>query len=229
MRKRRSSTWPWSPWTACWRSSRATPSWRAEKKRVRDRFQELTLPEKFKKIFFKTEINREELAALIGFYFDRYIQMDRAPEIITDIDGSFAREQIIKTCTAGIMHARPDHTFDRFTTPDRATFAVTLHALIDYLKAKGHILRFTPLSAGAGRRRPVAAAQELRRHHLPGQLPGPGARRREQFQPHQPRLPRRRHLRPEKDPEQHRRLSPTGRDGWTRRAVYGIIHIKVGS
>jgi hypothetical protein len=109
----------------------------------------MTLPEKFKKIFFKTEIDREELAALIGFYFDRYIQMDRAPEIITDIDGSFAKEQIIKTSTAGIMHARPDHSFDRFTTPDRATFAVTLNALIEYLKAKGHTLRFTPLPSAA--------------------------------------------------------------------------------
>ena len=125
------------------------PFLEGEKKRVRDHFQELTLPEKFKKIFFKTEIDREELAALIGFYFDRYIQMDRAPEIITDIDGSFAKEQIIKTSTAGIMHARPDHTFDRFTTPDRATFAVTLNALIDYLKGKGHDLRFTPLSPPA--------------------------------------------------------------------------------
>jgi tetratricopeptide (TPR) repeat protein len=125
------------------------PFLEAEKKRVRDRFQEMSLPEKFKKIFFKSVIDREELAALIGFYFDRYIQMDRAPEIITDIDGSFAKEQIIKTSTAGIMHARPDHTFDRFSTPDRATFAVTLNALIEYLKAKGHTLRFTPLPVTA--------------------------------------------------------------------------------
>jgi tetratricopeptide (TPR) repeat protein len=125
------------------------PFLEAEKKRIRDHFQELTLPEKFKKIFFKSEINREELAALIGFYFDRYIEMGRAPEIITDIDGSFAREQIIKTSTAGIMQARPDHSFDRFTTPDRSTFAVTLHALIQYLKSRGHRLHFTPLASSA--------------------------------------------------------------------------------
>ncbi len=109
----------------------------------------MNLPEKFKKIFFKTEINREELAALIGYYFEPYIQMDRAPEIITDIDGSFAREYIIKTCTSGIMDARPDHTFDRFSTPDRATFAVILNSLIRYLEKKGHRLRFTPLAAPA--------------------------------------------------------------------------------
>jgi tetratricopeptide (TPR) repeat protein len=120
------------------------PFLESEKKRIRDRIQEMTLPEKFKKIFFKSEINREEMAALISFYFDRYIQMEQAPVIITDIDGSFAKEYIIKTCTAGIMPARPDHSFDRFSTPDRATFAVTLSSLIDYLKKKGHSLNFTP-------------------------------------------------------------------------------------
>jgi tetratricopeptide (TPR) repeat protein len=125
------------------------PFLESEKKRIRDRIQEMNLPEKFKRIFFKAEINREELAALIGFYFERHLQLDRSPEIITDIDGSFAREQIIKTCTAGIMLPRPDHTFDRFTTPDRATFAVTLQALIDHLRRRGHELRFTPLAGDA--------------------------------------------------------------------------------
>jgi len=121
------------------------PFLESEKKRIRDRFQEMNLPEKFKKIFFKTEINREEMAALIGYYFDRYIRMEQAPEIITDIDGSFAREYIIKICTSGIMAARPDHTFDRFSIPDRATFAVILKTLIDYLDKKGSRLNFTPL------------------------------------------------------------------------------------
>jgi tetratricopeptide (TPR) repeat protein len=125
------------------------PFLEAEKKRIRDRIQEMNLPEKFKKIFFKTEIDREELAAMIGFYFDRYLQMGGAPEIITDIDGSFAKEYIIKTCTTGIMHARPDHSFDRFATPDRATFALTLYSLIAYLKQKGYDLRFTPLAEPA--------------------------------------------------------------------------------
>jgi Tfp pilus assembly protein PilF len=122
------------------------PFLESEKKRVRDHFQEMNLPEKFKKIFFKTEINREEMAALIGYYIERYIQLDQAPEIITDIDGSFAKEYIIKACTSGIMGARPDHTFDRFSIPDRATFAVILKALISYLEKKGHLLHFTPLA-----------------------------------------------------------------------------------
>lgn len=123
-----------------------------EKKRIRDRFQEMTLPEKFKRIFFKAEINREELAALIGFYFERDLELAGAPEILTDIDGSFAREQIIKTVTAGIMSARPDHSFQRFAAPDRAVFAVTLRSLIAFLESKGRRLRFTPAAA------PVVAA-----------------------------------------------------------------------
>jgi hypothetical protein len=45
------------------------------------------------------------------------------------------------------MHARPDHTFQRFAAPDRAAFAATLNALIDYLKGRGRGLRFTPLAA----------------------------------------------------------------------------------
>ncbi|MBN2345618.1 MAG: tetratricopeptide repeat protein [Candidatus Aminicenantes bacterium] len=120
------------------------PVLEAEKQRLRERFQELTLPEKFKNIFFKSEINREELAALVGFYFDRYIRMEGPPVIITDIDGSFAREQIMKTVTAGIMRARPDHTFQRFAAPDRAAFAATLNALIAYLRSQAHMLRFAP-------------------------------------------------------------------------------------
>ncbi len=121
------------------------PFLESEKKRIRDGIQEMNLPEKFKKIFFKTEINREELAALIGYYFEPFIQMDRAPEIITDIDGSFAREYIIKICTAGIMNARPDHTFDRFSDPDRAMFAMILNSLIQYLEQNGSRLNFNPL------------------------------------------------------------------------------------
>ena len=120
------------------------PFLESEKKRIRDRIQEMNLPEKFKRIFFKTEINREEMAALIGHYFERFIQTNAQPTIITDIDGSFAREYIIKVCTSGIMRARPDHTFDRFSTPDRAMFAVILNALIRHLEKNDRPLNFKP-------------------------------------------------------------------------------------
>jgi len=108
------------------------------------KFYELNMPEKFKNIFFKSDINREELAALIGHYFDKFLDT-RPPIIITDIGGSFAKEQIIKVCTLGIMKIRPDHSFDRFPTIDRATFAVVVNGLLKYLRdEQRYSLKFTP-------------------------------------------------------------------------------------
>jgi Tfp pilus assembly protein PilF len=111
------------------------------------KFYELNLPVKFKNIYFKDALNREELAALIGFYFEKYLE-SRSPEIITDIGGSFAKEYIIKVSTLGIMQLRPDHSFDRFTAVTRAAFAVVIDALLKYLEKHQsgfYSLQFTPL------------------------------------------------------------------------------------
>ncbi len=108
------------------------------------KFYDLNMPEKFKNIFFKSDINREELAALIGHYFVKFLDT-RPPIIITDIGGSFAKEQIIKVCTLGIMKIRPDHSFDRFPTIDRAAFAVVIDGLLKYLQdERGYFLKFVP-------------------------------------------------------------------------------------
>jgi len=107
------------------------------------KFYEINMPEKFKNIFFKQEINREELAALIGHYFEKYLE-SRQPMIITDISGSFAMKQIISVCTLGIMKIRPDHSFDRFSVIDRAAFAVVISRLLDYLKDRGYRVEFAP-------------------------------------------------------------------------------------
>lgn len=107
-------------------------------------FSDMKLPEKFKRIFFKTEINREELAALVGYYFDRYLDK-RSPVIITDIGGSFAQNEIIRVCTLGIMNVRPDHSFDRFPIVSRAAFATVIDNLLRHLqKEKKLVLRFLP-------------------------------------------------------------------------------------
>jgi tetratricopeptide (TPR) repeat protein len=97
------------------------------------KFHESNLPPKFKNIYFKSNINREELAALLGFYFEKYLKT-RPPVIITDINGSFAKEYIIKVCTLGIMNLRPDHSFDRFAKINRAALAVGINALLKYLE-----------------------------------------------------------------------------------------------
>ncbi|MEN8152625.1 MAG: hypothetical protein ABFR75_01260 [Acidobacteriota bacterium] len=110
------------------------------------KFHEVNLPVKFKDIFFKENLNREELAALIGFYFDKYLTYEGTPKILTDIGGSFAKGYIIKVCSTGIMKSRPDHTFGRFPVITRSSYAVILNSLIKFLEKKGMTLKFTPLS-----------------------------------------------------------------------------------
>jgi len=111
------------------------------------KFYESNLPPKFKNIYFKSEINREELAALLGFYFEKYLE-EQPPVIITDIGGSFAKEYIIKVCTLKIMNLRPDHSFDRFSKINRAALAVVINALLKYLEKNAlgvYDMQFHPL------------------------------------------------------------------------------------
>jgi Tfp pilus assembly protein PilF len=107
------------------------------------KFYEINMPEKFKNIFFKQDINREEIAALIGHYFDKYLE-SRTPVIITDISGSFAMKEIIRVGTLGIMKIRPDHSFDRLGVIDRASFAVITGRLLSYLGDQGYSVDFPP-------------------------------------------------------------------------------------
>lgn len=111
------------------------------------KFYEVKLPLKFKNIFFKDDISREDLAALIGYYFDKYLIINKTPLIITDIDGSYAKDYIIKLCTLDIMKLRPDHRFGRFENIKitRDAFAVVINSLIMYLENSSCTLKFTPI------------------------------------------------------------------------------------
>jgi Tfp pilus assembly protein PilF len=114
---------------------------------LQSKFYELNLPVKFKNIFFKDKLTREDLAALLGYYFDKYLEAV-SPVIITDIGGSFAKEYIIRVCSLELMKLRPDHSFDRYATVDRAAFAVVMDSLIKYLnstKGEKFTIQFTPL------------------------------------------------------------------------------------
>lgn len=112
------------------------------------KFHEIDLPVKFKNIFFKENINREELAALIGHYFGDYLYYEGQPVILTDIKGSFAKDQIIKVCSSGIIKGNPDHSFDRFKLVTRSFYCTVISSLLDFLQNKsGVILKLTPSSS----------------------------------------------------------------------------------
>ncbi len=111
------------------------------------KFHEIDLPLKFKNIFFKENINREELAALIGYYFRNYLHYEGQPVILTDIKGSFAKDYIIKVCSVGIIKSNPDHSFGRFKLITRSFYTKVLSVLLDYLQNKRRLeLKFTPSS-----------------------------------------------------------------------------------
>jgi len=105
------------------------------------RFNETAMPVRFKNIYFKTDLTREELAALLGHYFSDELVMNSAPKIITDIQHSFAREAIVKLCSLGIMEMRPDHSFGvgsrEGLNVTRARFAVVMRNLMRHLESRG--------------------------------------------------------------------------------------------
>lgn len=109
------------------------------------KFHEIDLPVKFKNIFFKDNINREELAALIGHYFGDYIFFEGQPVILTDIKNSFAKNHIIKVCSSGIIKSNPDHSFNRFRIITRAFYSTVIKSLLDFLMEKSGVeIEFTP-------------------------------------------------------------------------------------
>jgi tetratricopeptide (TPR) repeat protein len=111
---------------------------------IKNKYYETGVPTKFKNIFFKDALFREDLAALLDNYFESYLTEMNAI-IITDIDESFARDHILRVCANGIMKIRPDNTFDRFSIISRADFAVILKNLIDFLEKRGETLHYTPI------------------------------------------------------------------------------------
>jgi tetratricopeptide (TPR) repeat protein len=107
---------------------------------IKDLMYESNLPQKFKDIFFKEDLTREDLAALIGYYFDKYLEIPGLPAIISDISDSFAQEYIIKICSNKIMCLNPDHSFILFKKVTRGEFSKIIKSLLDYLERSGSTL-----------------------------------------------------------------------------------------
>lgn len=106
---------------------------------LKARFVDTELPNQFKDIFFKEELNREDLAILIGHYFNQYLDIESRPVIITDINRTFSREYIIRVCTHGIMQIRPDHSFGGNVKVNKIEFASAMKKLMEFLLNRGDV------------------------------------------------------------------------------------------
>ena len=78
-------------------------------------------------------VTREQVAALIVRYFPQVTERSRVPQIVTDIDMSWARSEIQTVVDAGLMYTFPNHTFDPSGFIDRGDLATALARLIGVL------------------------------------------------------------------------------------------------
>lgn len=114
--------------------------WQDRINEIKTLLYESDLPQKFKNIFFKESLTREDLAALVGHYFQDFLMIEGTPVIISDIGDSYARNQIILVCSNGIMQLKPDHSFDLYREVGRADFCTILNSLMRYLETRGYRL-----------------------------------------------------------------------------------------
>ncbi len=89
---------------------------------------------RFRAIFGKTALTREDLVALIDRQFgSRLVLRGEAPRILSDVPGSFVGEAIVCQATLGVIKPAGEHTFDRFSLADRTLLALALKELADRL------------------------------------------------------------------------------------------------
>ncbi len=74
-------------------------------------------------------ITREQAAAIIVRYFPQIAKRPQAPQIVVDIDTSWARSEIQTVICAGLLSTFPNHTFDPSAPIIRGDFAIALARL----------------------------------------------------------------------------------------------------
>jgi len=91
-------------------------------------------------------ITREQLAALLTRYFPQLTEFRQAPEIMTDLGGSWAEPAIKTVVSAGLLDTTASHTFQPSRTVTRGEFAIVLGRLTRVLGLPGTSDRLiTPL------------------------------------------------------------------------------------
>lgn len=109
---------------------------------VAERGREARLPAEFRAIPAATQINRGELAALIGVRLERVVAA--APErqvVITDTRGSWAADWITRVARAGIIEPFENHTFQPRAQVRRGEMAAAVSRVVSLLAPGDPALR----------------------------------------------------------------------------------------
>jgi tetratricopeptide (TPR) repeat protein len=77
----------------------------------------------FREIRVAPAITREQFAALLARYFPKLIEFQQTPQIMTDVQDSWAESAIQTVVGAGLLDPAPNHTFQPARTVSRGEFA----------------------------------------------------------------------------------------------------------
>jgi tetratricopeptide (TPR) repeat protein len=100
-------------------------------------------------------LTREQLAAIVVRYFPQVAEFPQTPQIITDIQNSWARSEIQVSVGMGLLDSFPNHTFQPSAPITRGLLALSMSRLI-------RLLGLTPSGA------PVIPLQDVSRGGGPG-------------------------------------------------------------
>ncbi len=89
--------------------------------------------ERFHEIRDAQIVTREQIAELIVKYFPQVVEHRQNQQIVTDIDASWARDEIQTVVDAELMNILPNHTFEPSAGMTRGEFASAMARLIRLL------------------------------------------------------------------------------------------------
>jgi tetratricopeptide (TPR) repeat protein len=90
---------------------------------------------RFHEIRSAESITREQLAALLVRYFPQLMELRQTPQIVTDVQNSWASSEIRTVVGVGLIDPLPNHTFEPSTMVTRGDLALTMGRLMRLLKA----------------------------------------------------------------------------------------------
>jgi tetratricopeptide (TPR) repeat protein len=89
---------------------------------------------RFREIQAAAAISRAQAATLFVRYFPQVAEFRQTPQVITDVQTSWALPEILITVGIGLLEARPNHTFEPFVPVTRLEFAAALARMTRLLR-----------------------------------------------------------------------------------------------